>query len=201
MQRSFLTALVAIAAVVAGVVVAALLSRPTTGELAHLTVLPAPRTLPSDLTVTDDSGTERPLDSFTGRWQLVFAGFTYCPDICPATLAQLAQVHDALPAISVQLFSVDPERDDPTRLQAYVQHFDPGFGAFTTDEPALARVARALSVAYAKVPTGDSYTVDHSSAVAVLNPRGQLAAFITPPFDVPGIVSDLQTLMGSGPDA
>ncbi len=195
MLRQSLYIFLAIAAAVAGVVVAGLLSRPAAGDLDHVTVLSAPRVLPDTVKVIDSTGGERTLGSFTGGWSLVFAGFTYCPDICPTTLAQLAQVRAALPTLNVLLFSVDPERDSPARLKTYVEAFDPSFGAFTAPEPTLSEAARALSVAYAKVPQGDTYTVDHSSAVGVLDPQGRLAAFITPPFDVAGIIDDLRVVM------
>lgn len=198
MQRQFLTVFLAIAAAAAGVVVAGWLSRPSADALDHLTVLSSPRNLPATISVVDDDGETRALNSFSGSWSLVFAGFTYCPDICPTTLAQLAQVHAAIPEVTVTLFSVDPERDGPARLKTYVDAFDPSFNAFTAPEPTLSEAARALSVAYAKVPQGDSYTVDHSSAVGVLDPEGRLVAFITPPFDVPGIIEELRTLMGRG---
>ncbi len=198
MQRQFLTVFLAIAAAAAGVVVAGWLSRPSADALDHLTVLSSPRNLPATISVVDDDGETRALNSFSGGWSLVFAGFTYCPDICPTTLAQLAQVHAAIPEVTVTLFSVDPERDGPARLKTYVDAFDPSFNAFTAPEPTLSEAARALSVAYAKVPQGDSYTVDHSSAVGVLDPEGRLVAFITPPFDVPGIIEELRTLMGRG---
>lgn len=196
MSRSLLTPALAMAALLTGVLAAAWLYHPPSRELQHGVLLPDPRPLPADVTVFDERGEARPLNAFTGEWTLIFPGFTYCPDICPTTLGLLAALPSKVPGLKVRLFSIDPERDSPERLRAYVQHFHPEFGAFTTPEPGLAAAARALAVVYVRVPTADGadYTMDHSSALALLNPKGEVAAFFTPPFDIPGIAEDLKRL-------
>lgn len=196
MSRSLVTAGIAVIALIGGLVVASYFGAPPQRDLEVGVLLPSPRVLP-DLAVIDEGGTARSLAAFRGEWTLVFPGFTYCPDICPTTLAQLAALPPQVAGLKVRLFSIDPERDSPERLAEYVRFFHPDFGAFTLPEPDLAAAARALAVVYMKVPTGDddSYTMDHSSALTLINPQGQVQGFFTPPFDIDAMARDLQRLI------
>ncbi len=164
------------------------------------TLLQNPRTLPS-FTLTDEKGQPFTQQNLLGHWTLMFPGFTYCPDVCPTTLGLLktvqAQLGDQASKLQVVLFSIDPQRDTPEVLQRYVSFFSPGFKGVTTPEPGLQQLAAALGVAYIKVP-GDvegDYTMDHSSALVLLNPQGQLAGYFTPPFQVDALVKDLNSLL------
>jgi protein SCO1/2 len=164
------------------------------------TLLQNPRTLPS-FTLTDEKGQPFTQQNLLGHWTLMFPGFTYCPDVCPTTLGLLktvqAQLGDQASKLQVVLFSIDPQRDTPEVLQRYVSFFSPGFKGVTTPEPGLQQLAAALGVAYIKVP-GDvegDYTMDHSSALVLLNPQGQLAGYFTPPFQVDALVKDLNALL------
>lgn len=164
------------------------------------TLLQNPRTLPS-FTLTDEKGQPFTQQNLLGYWTLMFPGFTYCPDVCPTTLGLLktvqAQLGDQASKLQVVLFSIDPQRDTPEVLQRYVSFFSPGFKGVTTPEPGLQQLAAALGVAYIKVP-GDvegDYTMDHSSALVLLNPQGQLAGYFTPPFQVDALVKDLNSLL------
>lgn len=158
------------------------------------TVLPQPRPLPAlDLVDLDD----RPLppDFFAGKWTLVFFGFTQCPDVCPTTLATLAQALSQLRDLPeserprVLLVSVDPERDTPDRLAPYVRFFDPSFLAATGSPAAVAEAAAAFGVPYAKVDLPDGgYTMDHGSGIFVVGPEGGIDAFLSAPHDA-GIIS------------
>lgn len=193
---------VAIVAGVLGIVVANSLRAPA--ELQDAVWLDTPRALPP-IAVIDETGAERRLDSATGQWQLMFPGFTYCPDICPDTLARLAQVPDRIDGLTIRLFTVDPERDTPNRLADYVRHFHAEFGALTTTEDDLAAAARALSIAYVQVPLeGGSYTMDHSTAMALIDPDGRLVAFVPRLESIDTLVSDVSYIMdgvnsGRGP--
>ena len=165
------------------------------------TVLPAPRALPP-LDLVDQDGRPLPADFFAGHWTLVFFGFTQCPDICPTTLATLAQVRRQLADLPVGeqprvlLVSVDPERDPPERLAAYVRFFDASFLGATGSEQATAAAAAAFNVPYAKVslPEG-GYTLDHGSGLFVVGPTGGLVAYLSAPHQAGTIASDYRKIV------
>jgi protein SCO1/2 len=140
-----------------------------------------------------------------GHWTVVFLGFTHCPDLCPTTLAQLAQAQkhwDDLPESTrprVLFVSVDPDRDTPDAVGEYAHGFDRETLAATADNATLESFARSLSLVFMKVPAPagaptDQYEVDHSATLAVLDPQARMAGVIQPPL-VPGaIASDLRAL-------
>lgn len=199
-HKSVLYGMIAALAAVLGVVVAVTLSQPRgTAELQSGTLLPQPRALPA-FTLTDQDGQPFTAASLAGRWTLLFPGFTYCPDVCPTTLALLKQVKAGLgpeQPLQVVFLSVDPERDTPARLKSYIAQFDPAFVGVTVGEPQLADVTRALGIAYAKVPgaSPESYQMDHSASMILLNPQGQIVAYLTPPFEAGRLVADLKPLV------
>ncbi len=127
-----------------------------------------------------------------GEWTLMYFGFTFCPDICPATLANLAQVMKELRAVNpevarkvkVVLVSVDPTRDTPEKLAQYVDFFDKDFIGVTSDAANLAALTQQLNVAFAMVgdTTTPDYLVEHSSQVVLINPKGDYQGFLRPPF-------------------
>lgn len=154
-----------------------------------------PRDLPGSL-LDDENGETGRLDNPSGDWMLLFPGFTHCPDICPTTLSRLAAVADALAPARVIMFSVDPERDDPKKMRGYVQYFHPSFGArVPVSLQHLATAAPALGIAYRKVPLEQSYTMDHSTAMPLISPEGQVVAFF-PDFNDPSkLVIEIQKIM------
>lgn len=194
---------VAVIAAVLGVAAALLLSGLRGGgALQSGTQLPQPRALPA-FTLVDQDARPYTAQQMQGRWTLLFPGFTHCPDVCPTTLAFLKQLNAGLDAAQrprIVLLSVDPERDTPARLKDYVQHFDPAFVGVTAPEPQLAEIARAFGIAYAKVPGAgaDSYQMDHSAALILLNPQAQIVAYFSPPFDQARLAADLRQLVGAG---
>jgi protein SCO1/2 len=132
-----------------------------------------------------------------GAPTLMFFGFTNCPDLCPTTLATLAEVLRAkpLPGLKVLFVSVDPERDGPAVMHQYVTAFGPEFSGLTGPEAALAPLARSLSVAYQRVALPDGgYTMDHSAAVYLIDPKGRFVAVFTPPFSSHQMALDLASL-------
>lgn len=192
-----------IVAFAAGLLLARLLAptpaRPPATERA--TVFPEPRALPA-LDLVDQAGRPVTPQLFEGRWTLVFFGFTQCPDICPTTLATLAQtvrqVAD-LPAPQrpqVLLVTVDPERDSPEILAPYVSFFDPAFMAARGSLDATAATAAAFGVPYAKVSLPDGgYTLDHGSGIFVVGPSGGIEAYLSAPHDAATIARDFRTLV------
>lgn len=129
-------------------------------------------------------------DNLQGHWSLVFFGFTYCPDVCPATLAQLTQFHEQLPAevaadTRIYLVTVDPARDTPEQLRQYVTYFHPDFKGITGEFMSVYQFATELSSPFVKVPGGgDAYQVEHSANIALINPRGHFVGFFRPPHDI-----------------
>ncbi|QSX77364.1 SCO family protein [Agrilutibacter solisilvae] len=168
-----------------------------------------PRELPA-FTLRQSDGTPLVSGELKGHWTIVFLGFTNCPDVCPTTLTQLrvAQKQWApLPEATrprVLFVSIDPERDTPDRIGEYTQAFHRDTLAATADVPALEAFVRSLSLVFAKVPApegtpADQYTMEHSASMAVLDPRGRLAGFISPPFEPADIAADFQTLTEAQP--
>ena len=131
-----------------------------------------------DFRLTDPHGQEHTLADFKGNVVMVFFGFTQCPDVCPTALARAAEVKQLLGAdgerLQVLFISVDPERDTPDILNAYTAAFDPTFLALYGDAARLAETAREFQVIYQKVPTGSSYTMDHTANTYVYDPQGRL---------------------------
>lgn len=169
-------------------------------ELEAGTMLPERRALP-EFSLLDHHGRPFGRTELDGQWTLVFAGFTHCPDICPATLALLAGVDARLQAEGVELqtlfVSVDPERDSPASLARYVTHFGPRVIGATGDKSELDTLMAGLGFVYIKVPLGgDDYTIDHSAALALVDPRGRLAAYFTPPLRPVPLAADLAVLAG-----
>lgn len=163
-----------------------------------------PRELPA-FSLQQSDGTQLVPGELKGHWTLVFLGFTHCPDLCPTTLAQLAQAQKQWTALPdptrprVLFVSVDPERDSPDAIGEYAHGFDRDTLAATTDIPALESFARSLSMVFAKVPApagapADQYSIDHSASIAVLDPQARMAGVIMPPLDPRAIASDMATL-------
>ncbi len=167
--------------------------------LQYGTPLPEPQPLPH-FALTSHTG--EPIDDaqLRGQWNLVFFGFTHCPEVCPTTLALLADVRKRLgpDAPRVVLVSVDPERDTPEVMRSYLAGFDPAFQGITGSVQAIDELAAALGVAHSKIPMGgEEYMVDHTAVVFAVDPQGRRAAIFSPPFDAGHIASDLRRLQGA----
>ena len=165
------------------------------------TVLPAGNTLPA-FALLDHDG--RTVDStvFEGQWDLVFFGFTHCPDICPVTLQVLAMARKQLaergqnPLPRIVLVSVDPERDTPELMSKYVSLFGDGTLGITGDLEEVSKLTEALGIYFAKAPAEDgNYSVDHSTVVLAINPQGRFRALFSAPHRVEDIVHDLPLIM------
>ena len=134
--------------------------------------------LGKDFRLLDTEGVERSLADYRGKVVLMFFGFTQCPDVCPTALVRAAEVKEQLGAdgerLQVLFVTVDPERDTPEVLKAYAQAFDPGFVGLYGDEARMRETAREFKVFYQKVPTGDSYTIDHTALSYVYDTQGKI---------------------------
>lgn len=135
------------------------------------------------LSLPDQDGKVRTLADFKGKVVVVFFGYTQCPDVCPFTMGELAQVKKALGAdgdkVQGVFISVDPERDTPERLKAYMQGFDPSFIALRGTPEQTAATAKDFRVYYSKVPgkTEGSYTMDHTAGSYIFDTTGRLRLF------------------------
>jgi len=178
---------------------------PPTPALQTVVLYPQPRALP-DFTLRASDGGELGRQQLAGHWTLVFIGFTSCPDVCPMTLAELAKAQrqwQALPEATrprVLFISVDPERDTLERLGQYAHAFHLETWAATADMPVLNAFTRSLSLVFAKVPLGreeGDYTIDHSAAIAVLDPEVRMAGVIPGSgLNANAVAADLITLSG-----
>ena len=138
-----------------------------------------------EFSLKDPDGKVRTLADFRGKAVVVFFGYTQCPDVCPTTLATLAQAMKELgpdaDRVQVLFVTVDPERDTPDLLAKYVPSFDPRFLGLWGDADATARTAKEFKVLYQKVPgaTPGSYTMDHSAGTYIYDPQGRLRLYVS----------------------
>ncbi|MDR0279357.1 MAG: SCO family protein [Paucimonas sp.] len=197
--------LVALVALILGLTINKVLSGRSQGNPAELIdagiiLLPQSRSVP-DLEMTDADGQPVKVDQLKGKWSLVFFGYTFCPDICPTTLAQLRQVKSELPKEAVErmqvvLVSVDPNRDTPTQLKQYLGYFDKDFIGLTGSLEATQKLANALSIPFIPADTSKpGYTVDHSGNLAIIGPDGAQRGFIRAPFNNQKLVAQLPGLV------
>lgn len=192
--------LLAAFAVLIGIVAGMAVIRPRTVQIRSGTLLQEPRPV-INFSLAGDDGNPFTRANLAGRWNLIYVGYTHCPDVCPTTLAQLKQVEKGLGADAAKVrfifLSIDPERDTPQILAQYVHYFSPDFRAVTGPTGQLDALGANLSFVYEKVPgqTPQSYLMDHSSALILINPQLQLAGFLTPPFKTEDLVADLKQLV------
>jgi protein SCO1/2 len=182
-------------AALSGAYVARMLSQKTVA-LQGGTLLPAPRALGAFELASLDGQPFGPAQ-LAGSPGLLFLGFTYCPDVCPTTLATLRDLMRAppVPGLRVLFVTVDPERDDAATLARYLGAFDARFVGLRGDAGALAPLLRSLGAIAVRQPLpGGSYTMDHTAALYLLDRSGRLAAVFTPPFDAAILRADLARL-------
>nr|WP_145546483.1 SCO family protein [Variovorax boronicumulans] len=152
-----------------------------------------------DFRLLDPEGRTRTLADFKGQAVLLFFGFTQCPDVCPTALARAAQAKALLGdlgnRVQVIFVTVDPERDTPQVLQAYTTAFDPNFLGLHGTLEETAEVAKNFKAYYKKVPTGSSYTMDHSALTYVYDPAGKLRVVLRHDQTAEQFAQDLRRLL------
>jgi protein SCO1 len=171
--------------------------------LEQATLLQQPRPLPA-FSLLDQRGETISEQALSGDWNLVFFGFTNCPDICPMTLQTLAALRARLAREGAQVpgvvfVSVDPQRDDPQLLGDYLAYFDADIIGITGERGAIAQLARGMGVAVIigeARDTGD-YDVDHSTAVFLVDPQGRVSALFRTPHELEGMVREFNLIVGS----
>jgi protein SCO1 len=153
------------------------------------------------LNLSDQDGAARTLGDFKGKVLVVFFGYTQCPDVCPTTLAELAQVKKSLGAdgdkVQGIFVTVDPERDTAALLKAYLQSFDPSFVALRGSEEQTKAAAKEFKVYYAKVPgkAEGSYTMDHTAASFLFDTQGRVRVFSRYGSGAQALADDLKLLL------
>lgn len=167
-----------------------------------LSVYPQPRAL-SPFSLDGADGQAVDAARLAGKVQLVFFGFTHCPDVCPTTLALMRDIDSLLAAarldgrVGFLFVSVDPERDELKALGEYTKYFSPRILAATADHERLGALTREMGVLYVRETTESSdYSIDHSAAVFVLDAEGRLLGRFPPPLDPEKMFADLRQLAG-----
>ncbi|MCI4427979.1 MAG: SCO family protein [Burkholderiales bacterium] len=156
------------------------------------------------LSLTDQDGKARTLEEFKGKVSVVFFGYTQCPDVCPATMAELAQIKKSLGKEGERLqgifVTVDPQRDTQAILKSYMANFDPSFVALYGTPEQTKAAAKEFKVFYAISPgkTESSYTVDHTAGSFVFDAQGKVRLFVRYGSGAEALASDLKLLLAQG---
>lgn len=151
--------------------------------------------------IKDHNGQARHLTDFAGKVVVLFFGYTQCPDVCPSTMTDMAEIKKALGAdgdrLQVIFVTVDPERDTPELLKAYMQNFDPSFVALVPTMQQLPELTRDFKIYYKKVEgtTPTSYSMDHSAGSYIFDTKGQLRLFTRYGSPKEALIKDIQTLL------
>ena len=168
---------------------------------AGIVLLPQSREIPQ-VPLFDTDGKSFALDQLNGKWSLLFFGYTFCPDICPTTLAQLRELKSKLPAeaqenLQMVFVSIDPQRDTAEHLKQYLGFYKAGFIGLTGELPAIQTLANGVSIPFIPADTSqENYTVDHSGNLVLVGPEGRQRGFIRAPLNnqklldqLPGVLS------------
>ncbi|MGB2426369.1 MAG: SCO family protein [Alteromonas sp.] len=213
MTQTQITGIVAFIALIVGVYVATIIAPPSMQtQPAYLQMYPQPREL-TNFTLTDHNHQSIDKSIFEGKWSILFVGYTYCPDICPTTLAAVSSAYgDLLNATpqdpQVVFLSVDPKRDTIERLNEYMNFFNPAFIGMTGEHKELFPLVRSMGMMYAMTESTDNpdYLIDHSASIVVINPQAQVIGRFKPQH-IPGelaisdtaqLIADLPLLMRQG---
>jgi protein SCO1/2 len=157
-----------------------------------------------DFALKDADGQPRTLRDFKGKVVVLFFGFAQCPDVCPTTMSEMAQVKQQLgkdaDKLQVLFVTVDPERDTPAVMKAYMGAFDPSFVALIPTPDQLAAMAKDYKAYYKKVEgkTPTSYSMDHSAASYIYDMQGRLRLYARYGAGVAPMVADVQALIKQG---
>lgn len=154
-----------------------------------------------DFRLKDPDGRERTLADYKGKYVLMFFGFTQCPDVCPTALARATEIRKELgkagEKLQVLFITVDPERDTPPLLREYTAAFDPSFVGLSGDLARTREVADEFKIIYKKVPSGESYTMDHTALSYVLDTEGKMRLAWRHAQTAAECVADMRALMKS----
>ena len=159
-----------------------------------------PRQL-AEFKLIDDSSQVFLPEEFAGKWNILFFGFTYCPDICPLTMKQMSDVKESLGEYSdnlrVFLVSVDPDRDKPENLRQYLDNFDKNFKGLTGEIDQIYKFSTQVNAPFFPVVNSPepNYTVDHSGSLVLISPEAKYAGFFRAPHDTAKMAKALASLL------
>ena len=154
-----------------------------------------------DMAMVDSTGTLRTLADYKGKVLVVYFGYTHCPDVCPTTMAELAQtmklLKDDARKVQVIMITVDPQRDTGAIMASYVKAFNPSFVGLTGSPDQLRKTAQSFKVYYAKAPGGtpDTYAMDHSAFFYILDQTGEARVLLDGNAQAKVIASDIRQLL------
>lgn len=154
----------------------------------------------------DQDGHARTIDSFKGQVVALFFGYTQCPDVCPTTMSEFAKIKsdlgDSGSKLQILFVSVDPQRDTPDLLKAYMANFDPTFLGYSPSLTELEQVTKSFKIYYKKVPSTSGnpkiYTVDHSAGTYLFDTQGRIRLFISYGTPAESVKEDINTLLRQG---
>lgn len=197
MTQKLIYVLVGVIALSIGAFVAKTYTSNPTSENAtqYFQHFPEPRQL-AEVNLVDQHGEPVNNAIFKGHWSLLFLGYTYCPDICPTTMASISKIYPAVQQVEsefpfqVVFVSVDPQRDKPERLASYIEYFNNEFIAVTGEHDQLFPLSRSLGLMYAIAESTENpnYLIDHSASVVMIDPNGLAIGRFKPKF-IPGELS------------
>lgn len=154
-----------------------------------------------DFHLVDMDGHPRSIADYRGRVVMLFFGFTQCPSACPTELARSVDVLHRLGPLAARVqmlfVTIDPERDTPDLLRNYVHAFDPSFVGLNGDLATTAATAREFHAFYEKVPSGDTYTMNHSTFTYLFDPQGRIRLLARNELDAAAIADDLRQLLAA----
>jgi len=154
----------------------------------------------------DQGGQTRTIESFKGQVVALFFGYTQCPDVCPTTMSEFAKIKSELGEsankLQVLFVSVDPERDTPEVLGAYMSNFDPSFLGFSPSATELEQITKSFKIYYKKVSSTSSdpkiYTVDHSAGTYLFDTQGRIRLFMRYGMPSREVLEDIKSLLKEG---
>jgi protein SCO1 len=179
---------------------ALLLAAPAAAQLGHHVLAEESSGINPRYLLQDPRGRSVTNEDFRGRFQLISFGYTYCPDVCPTTLVEMAailkQLDEQAERVQPIFITVDPERDTGKVLQTYTEFFDPRILGLTGSPALVRRAADNFKIRYAKVrePGNENYAVDHSAGMILLGPEGEFIkkfAFATPVDDIVKVLDEI----------
>jgi protein SCO1/2 len=208
MKQKIIIAVAIVFAIVAGAYVSLVVAPSLSSkEPEFVRLYPQPREL-AEVALTDQNGKDFTKQQLEGKWTLAFVGYTYCPDVCPTTLAELKSIYPDLKAIKtdnplqILFLSVDPNRDKTERLKEYIDFFNPEFIAASAKHKILFPLVRSMGMLYSLSDPADDpdYLVSHSASVVVINPQAQVIGRFQPTAE-PGqvAISDGQQILADMP--
>lgn len=199
--------LTAIVALVVGLTVNKVLNGKSEGDPvalldAGIVLLPQSREVPP-VALTGTDGAPFALEQLNGKWSLLFFGYTFCPDICPTTLAQLRELQGKLPQaardnLQMVFVSIDPGRDTPAHLKEYLGFYQAGFIGVGGELSAIQTLANGVSIPFIPADTSKpNYTVDHSGNLVLVGPDGRQRGFIRAPLNTQKLLAQLPAVLSS----